>query len=165
MIAALKGEKLGGYRGLWNYLAGSAAFLATKVNGRTLNEVSKQFFWAASRETTGITWLKGLSQFSKPITAGAEKAVSDAAIIERLELQIDGIGTASETKLVRVEKQIREGIGQSAKGPFESAHKMLGKLMGFNSGNKETPGAPDPWWIIDDTPTAIEGATTRQARS
>ena len=62
-VVALKGEKLAGYRGLWNYLAGSAALLAAEVDGRPLVEVAKDVFWAAARETSGITWLRHLSQY------------------------------------------------------------------------------------------------------
>jgi hypothetical protein len=45
---------------------------------------------------------------------------------------------------------LRAGLNQSKKGPFEEAHVSLGRLLGFDAGNKETPGAPDPWWIVDD---------------
>lgn len=33
---------------------------------------------------------------------------------------------------------------------FETAHTKLGTLLEFDSGNKETTGAPDPWWIVDE---------------
>jgi len=149
VLALLKGEKLNGYRGLWNYLAGSAAHLATKVDGRNLEVVSKDFFWAAARETTGITWLNALSQYTDKPTSKADGAENDANILERLETTIDDVGTASETKLILIEKDIRAGLRQTNKGPFEQAHEKLGRLLGYNAGNKETTGAPDPWWIVD----------------
>lgn len=151
VLAALKGPKLGGYRALWNYLAASAAYLATRLDGRQLENVSKDFFWAAARETSGITWLKSLSRYSRPEAVAADQAINDDAIVERLETVVEDIGTASETRLVKLEKEIREGLRQAAKGPFERGHESLGRLLGYKAGNRETPGAPDPWWIVDDT--------------
>ena len=150
VVATLKSEKLRGYRALWNYLAGSAAALSTRVYGRKLDEVSKDLFWAASRETSGIPWLRRLSQYTGDPDRQTASASRDEALIERLGTFIDDIGTASDNKLIRYEKELREGLSQEKSGPFEKSHEYLGRMLGYNSGNKETPGAPDPWWIVDE---------------
>ncbi|HME24642.1 MAG TPA: DEAD/DEAH box helicase [Acetobacteraceae bacterium] len=150
VVTTLKGEKLAGYRALWNYLAGSAALLASEIDGRNFQDVAKDFFWAAARETHGITWLKQLSRYStQPGLDIVGPATRDGPLLERMEAFIEDIGTASDNKLVRYEKDIREGLSQDKKGPFEKAHECLGRMLGYEAGNKETPGAPDPWWIVD----------------
>jgi hypothetical protein len=151
VIGALRGDSLAGYRGLWNYLAGSAAHLATVVDGRQLDAVAKDFFWAAGRETRGISWLTALGRYSDTKPQEADAGPNDALLLERLEAVIEDVGTASDTKLVRAEKVIREGLIGTDSIAFERAHEKLGWLMGYQAGNKETNGAPDPWWIVDET--------------
>jgi Helicase C-terminal domain len=149
VLAALNGNGLKGYKGLWSYLAGSSAHLANHYDGRDLTDVSKDFFWSALRETSGITWLKTLSRFAGRRGDESDEGIPDDALFERMESVIERIGIGSDTKLVKIEKDIREGLAQPKSGPFEKAHESLGELLGFKSGNKETPGAPDPWWIVD----------------
>jgi hypothetical protein len=151
VLSELKDDKLRGYRALWNYLAGSAAFLATSEGGRALESTSKDFFWSASRESSGIPWLKALARYSASHVSESGPVIRDGMILERLESMIEDFGMVSDNKLVKYEKQVREGLAQSKKGPFESAHENLGRLLGYQAGNKETPGAPDPWWIVDES--------------
>jgi hypothetical protein len=149
VASILRSDVVRGYRALWNYLAASAAYLATHIDGRNLDSTSKDLYWAASRETSGIAWLKRLSQYSAaPSDTGASPI--DDPIVERMEIFLDDMGAAADNKLVRFEKQLRDGLAQTTKGPFEKAHEMLGRMLGYDAGNKETPGAPDPWWIVDD---------------
>ena len=42
------------------------------------------------------------------------------------------------------------GSRNTRRGPFEEAHRLLGELLGLDSGNSETDGAPDPWWGLGD---------------
>ncbi|WP_431302158.1 DEAD/DEAH box helicase [Sediminicoccus sp. BL-A-41-H5] len=150
VLANLKGDPLSGYRGLWSYLAGSAAYLATVVDGRQLDQVAKDFFWGAGKETRGISWLTALGRYSDRKADVAEGGQADAQLVERLEAVIEEVGSTTDTKLVRIEKEIREGINGTSSEKFEAAHEKLGRLLGYDAGNKETSGAPDPWWIVDE---------------
>src|SRR6185437_3227345 len=95
VLTAVRGEALSGYRGLWNYLAGSAAHLATVVDGRQLDAVAKDFFWAAGRETRGITWLTALGRYSDRKPLEADDGPNDDPLLERLEVVIESVGTAN----------------------------------------------------------------------
>jgi hypothetical protein len=95
VLTHLKCEELRGYRCLWNYLAGSAAFLATKINDRNLGDLSKQFFWSAGKESSGISWLKVLARYTDDQKADIDQSYPDDSIIERLETFIEKVGTSS----------------------------------------------------------------------
>jgi len=34
---------------------------------------------------------------------------------------------------------------------FEEGHERLGRLLGFDVGNSDDEGAPDPWWVVDES--------------
>ena len=150
VLTALKSPALKGYHCLWSYLAGSAAFLATKVDGQNLQEIASKFFYGAAKESSGLSWLRNLARDTGVAKEEAESSIQDGALLERFEAFLDDIGSQSDNKIVRFEKQLREGLAQSDKGQFEAAHVMLGRMLGYDAGNKETPGAPDPWWIVDE---------------
>ena len=73
------------------------------------------------------------SQSVPPIESSddAAQTTRDEPLLERMEMFIEDIGTASDHKLVRYEKDIREGLAQEKKGPFERAHECLGRMLGF----------------------------------
>jgi hypothetical protein len=67
--------------------------------------------------------------------------------VERLEAVLAQLGTVHDRAFAQREKTILEGLQSKEKGPFEQAHRLLGELIGFESGKKEIDGSPDPWWI------------------
>ncbi len=71
-------------------------------------------------------------------------------LIERLEQFIEEIGISNDFKIVEYEKSIRDGLGQNESKKFEHSHERLGHMLGYDSGNRETPGAPDPWWVVNE---------------
>ena len=67
--------------------------------------------------------------------------------IERVEEILAKLGIVQEQKFAKREKEILEGLQSTERGPFEHAHKLLGELLGFESGNVEADGSPDSWWL------------------
>ncbi len=74
-------------------------------------------------------------------------------LVERLEVVLEKLGTLHNQKFAQVEKFILENLEDhdpDSSSQFEQAHVKLGELLGFDAGNQETNGAPDPWWIVDE---------------
>jgi hypothetical protein len=139
-----------GYRALWFYLAGSAAWLAQRFGQLDSPRLAEEFFSRASRAAPSLPWLRRCAKFGE---AGDEKVSETdtqvAMLVERMELQLDNLGTVHDAKYSSFEKGIRDGLGSSDAVTFERAQRDLGTLLGYESGNQETNGAPDPWWLVN----------------
>ena len=148
VLSKLNSPNLRGYRALWHYLAGSAAWRRANEGGSGLQAKARVHFSDAKRAAQGIRWLVHLSDYQE----GASPVGDDDSIlleqVERVETVLEEFGITHDRKFTRTEKEIIDGLSSKHKGPFEQAHKSLGRLLGFESGNEETDGSPDPWWIV-----------------
>ena len=149
VLGAIKAPELQGYRALWHYLCGCSALLATHDEVTDpLQTRAQDEFTRAKDAATSLPWLVSLTRYSGQ---EAKKEENDNAIIleqvERMEIALSNLGTAYERAYVLREKEILEGVLSKDHKKFENAHKLLGEILGFDSGNEETEGAPDPWWI------------------
>jgi hypothetical protein len=146
VLGELKSPELRGYRALWHYLAGAAAWLGARVGNPALEKKSREHFGAAKGAAMGIEWLVALSQFNPSQSAGfVEPDPAALEQLERLEAMIESFGTLHEGLFAAREKTILEGLSKPE--TFENAQKLLGELLGFFVGKAETDGSPDPWWI------------------
>lgn len=148
VLGGLDSEELRGYRALWHYLAGSAAWLGSKAGAAGLDARSRMQFGKAKAAATGIPWLVGLAR-SQESGPGAEIAATDDLMeqLEKVEVVLAHLGTVHDRAFAKREKEILEGLASKDKGPFEQAHRSLGELLGFEAGKVETDGSPDPWWM------------------
>lgn len=149
VLEKLTDSSLKGYRALWNYLAGSAAYLASETGQEDYKSQARQYFAEAAKGTSAIPWLNQLKSFHSDTASVDDSSDKDLVLIERMESIIDGLGIQNDRKYTTREKQILDGILANAKESFEPAQVLLGELLGYISGNKETSGAPDPWWQVD----------------
>ncbi len=150
VITALNHNNLRGYRALWNYLAGSAAYLAAKSGTPSLLTQAQDHFKAAKGAAQGIPWLTGLARFDGVSNEPDLPDTRVMRLIEKLEKSLENLGTLHNQKFDQLERMIRENLLASEKTKFELGQTELGKLLGYEAGNKETNGAPDPWWITDE---------------
>jgi hypothetical protein len=153
VLGKLNHADLRGYRALWLYLAGSAAWLAHKAGHLPDDEVAKEYFRKAQASAPVLRWLVGL-RTTKPTaaTASDNEDSGATAIVERLEVVLEGLGTIHDRKYDAEEKEILAAILQTDDGTvFESGRERLGKLLGYATGKSTDDAAPDPWWIADDT--------------
>jgi RAD3-like DEAD/DEAH box helicase len=155
VLANLGGPVLAGYRAYWNYLAGTAAWLASDGGG-PLAQVSREHFDRAASATVGVRWFGKLRRIG--LTAAAEPDAGEmaqarlATVINGLEVQLQAIGRATARKFDAEERFIRENLAKNDANGFESAHEHLGKLLGYDAGRAPgEDGAPDPWWAAGDT--------------
>ena len=145
VLAELKAPELRGYRALWHYMAGSAAFLGAKHQpGIGLEQVSEEQFRQAMKAAAHLPWTAALLPKRGSVDL-PEVDLELADQVERLEAQLLSLGTAHDRKFVQVEREILDGLASNTK--FEAAHERLGRLLGFVSGNDESDAAPDPWWL------------------
>jgi hypothetical protein len=142
---------LRGYRALWLYLAGSAASLATDYGHLAGKDVASNYFGEAQKAAPSLRWLVNLRHDIEKDTLGAP-ATDDKvyALVERLESVLETLGTTHDRKYDAEEARILEFLLQDGDGKlFEQGHERLGRMLGFEAGNSEDDGAPDPWWIVD----------------
>ena len=145
VLAGLDAPELRGYRALWHYLAGSAAWLGRSLVPALEAKMRLQFE-NAKEAARGIPWLVELSRYkSMPATAPIDDQDLIYFQLERVEAIFSKLGLIHDRSFDRREKEILEGLA-SAKD-FENAHRMLGEMLGFESGKRESDASPDPWWI------------------
>lgn len=153
VIGKLVHSDLRGYRALWLYLAGSAAWLAHRAHQLSTDETAKDYFRKAQAAAPVLRWLVALHADTTPAPANAETIEPRlAAMIERLEMVLENMGTIHDRRYDAEEKAILTSILQDSDGMvFEDGRKRLGTLLGFSAGNSSEDAAPDPWWIADDS--------------
>ncbi|MBI1308634.1 MAG: DEAD/DEAH box helicase [Proteobacteria bacterium] len=148
VLASLTTPELRGYRALWHYLAGSAAYLGSKPGINQLEAQAREQFSAAKAAAQGIPWLVSLSASQAPLTT---EAIDDNVLfhqLERVELILQNLGNQHDLQFNKHEKEILDSLS-SAKG-FEQAQVKLGELLGYQAGKIENDASPDPWWIADE---------------
>lgn len=58
--------------------------------------------------------------------------------------------TLTDFKYDKAEKAVRDSLEKNDAESFERAHADLGEFLGYESGNRNETGSPDPWWIASD---------------
>lgn len=153
VIGKLTHSDLRGYRALWLYLAGSAAWFAHKEGQLPSDDIAKDYFRKAQAAAPVLRWLVALradNKASSPTVTSNDPIL--ATIIERLELILDAMGTIHDRKYDAEETAILSALLQNDDGRvFEEGHERLGRLLGYSAANSADDAAPDPWWIADDS--------------
>lgn len=154
ILGLLTLPELKGYRALWHYLAGNAAWYGAEAGTKRLAVKATAHFGQAKAATGGITWLVNLARFQAPeVTTNLENdSIMDQ--IEKLESVLDKLGTTHDRKYTRREKEILNGL--QAEDSFEHAHMLLGEMLGYFSAKMESPGSPDPYWISKEITFVFE---------
>lgn len=149
IIGILNAPALNGYKCFWNYMAGCMAYCMFK-NGQTEYKAAGiQYFSAALKENISIRWLSGLSEKLFSIENGiVEENDFSFECIERIESVFTSL--PMKQKLEKRIKGVLDDLNSSDGKVFENGHKELGELLGYISENPNSPGAPDPYWIINE---------------
>jgi len=147
VLAGLTEPSLKGYRALWQYLAGAAAWYGERSGVAAMGARARSHFANARDAAGGIRWLSNLARF-QPGTAPppAEKQALDSQI-ERLEALLLKLGTGHQARYAKHEKAILDGLASADSTQFEMAQCDLGEMLGFRAGKHESDASPDPWWI------------------
>ena len=148
VLGGLDAPELKGYRAMWHYLAGSAAWLGSHSGVSSLAAKARTQFDYAKAATRGIPWLVQLARYQSPDKKEAAEDTALMAQIENVEGILAQLGTVHDRSFTKREKEILEGL--ESEDNFEQAHKLLGEIVGFDVGKVEEEGSPDPWWIVKD---------------
>ena len=166
VIGGLTDSKLGGYRALWEYLAGSAAALAASTTNASFSSRAREHFETAKKAAIGIPWLVQLSQQSQVDEKGAIQDTNALIMsqVEKIENIIVALGKRHDRKYSEREQIIINGLNNAS--TFENAHQLLGEHLGFDAGKEESDASPDPWWqlgpiclVFEDHANANEGSS------
>ncbi|NER04830.1 MAG: DEAD/DEAH box helicase, partial [Okeania sp. SIO3C4] len=159
--------ELRGYIAFWYYLAGSAAWMGAKDDITSLESKARGYFKCAAQVAPEVTWFSRLARLSLENEV-PQVDPRTSKLIENLERRLIKLGEnhikfdkevntiyddlnrppIKDTENLTREELSKERNERSEK--FEEAHKKLGKLLGYDSGNSEAHSAPDPWWIAGD---------------
>jgi len=155
VLGKLSDPGLRGYRALWHYLGGSAARLAVEDGEASLEGPAKAQFRQAKDASSGITWLIGLARGGGTLPTAEERDQATAMLqVERLEVQLQKLGTLHNRSFSAREREIREGLQSGDR--FEAAQVLLGEHLGFEAGKRETDASPDPWWKVGEVVIVFE---------
>ena len=152
VAAMLSGDDLKGLRGFWYYLAGSASHLAgERLNDSALGTKAGDLYARASACLPAIRWLRVLAAQSE--AEGKEELAEDDflldANVERIEMFFEQHSFALPKNFERMAKEILDGLESQDSDAFEEGHRLLGEMLGFETGNSKGQAAPDPYWISD----------------
>jgi len=144
----LSGSELRGYRGLWVYLAGSAAFLHAQTTDDRFLSDARNHYNAAIKTSDGLSWISKLAKLELLKEESSKPNDDINTQLEIYESNIRALGTLHDKKFVSFESQILNDLKDG--DLFESAHEKLGRFLGFHTGKVENSGSPDPWWMSEN---------------
>lgn len=150
VLARLNDDSLRGYRALWSYLAGSAAWLGFKGGIPGFDQQARTQYAAAQKAARRVAWLVGLCRVQEAPDAAPTRDEALALQVEKLEGVLEELGTTHDRKFNEELLFIGDNIMEADSKKFEPAHERLGTLLGFAAGKIESTGSPDPWWILSD---------------
>ncbi len=175
VLGGLAAPELQGYRALWHYLAGSAAWAGAEQGITGLAAKARIHFGQAKEAARSIPWLVALARFQPDQPTAARDNAAVLRQIERTEGVLSRLGTVHDRAYSRREREILEGLTDADR--FEQAQVKLGELLGFDVGKVETDASPDPWWISEGicfvfedhagagTESVLDATKARQAAS
>lgn len=147
ITAKLIAPELRGYRALWHYLAGAAAWSMSKAPNDAHQRAAREQFREAMKAAPQVGWLSRLANAESVDEAVEAETVDQDALtqVERLETVLLSMGTANDRAFEKTAKRILKNLGKPKY--FEEGQRELGELLGFTAGNEESDAAPDPWWL------------------
>lgn len=150
ILGKLTDSTLRGYRALWYYLAGSAAWLAHNHGQGVEIKVSREYYERAKSSNPSLRWLANLGNAMSTPGKAIPDEDSAYSLIERIESVLEELGTTHDRKYSAFEASILSDISQDDDGRrFERGREQLGRLLGYSVGHTDEDAGPDPWWIAD----------------
>lgn len=149
VLAILSGDDVKGYRSLWSYLAGCAAWHAFASGATAMEAVAREHFRTAAITTAAVRWLTDLARVTVNQSVTPVDDQHLLAIVIRLEEQFGALGTVNSRRFESRVKEILDGLASNEAKKFEPAHEALGLLLGFDAHHDSGSATPDTWWIVD----------------
>jgi hypothetical protein len=149
IISLLDAPALSGYKLFWNYIAGSLSYFLFIQGSNEYKNIGIEHLTTATKMQTNARWLSNLATtiFDNKLVLQQDTYFDD--IIDRFESVLLSIKDVS--KLEAKIKNILVDLSSYDGDKFERGHKELGWLLGYISEKSEKQGAPDPYWIINNS--------------
>lgn len=167
VIGILVDPALRGYRALWEYLAGSAALMATLEGNAALDSKARVHYSRAKSAAKGLPWLVRLSESIEEEVSGEpqseEMDIFPMLQIEAIEGVLTSLGVIHDREYSKRERDILEGLEDETR--FEEAHRLLGEHLGFDAGKVEDTASPDPWWQLGNLCLVFEDHANAEENS
>jgi hypothetical protein len=149
VLTKLSAPELRGYRALWHYLAGSAAWLGSQGSALSgLAAKARGSLCSSQNGGKGHTLARRTVSLSDAGRGCPIREYLSVLQLERVESILERLGNLHDRKYDAREQEIISGLASTEKGPFERSHVLLGEILGYAAGNREVDASPDPWWII-----------------
>ncbi|WP_024614675.1 DEAD/DEAH box helicase family protein [Clostridium sp. Ade.TY] len=145
ILSLINGNSLAGYRGLWNYFAACNCIMADHDGIFDFNTIKNRYINAAITCNSNITWFKNLK-----INENSSSTHIDTQLISCLVEVLENTLAHKITNRNKFESltnkilMLLDGEGTNV----EEGLKLLGELIGFESYNNKSNGAPDSYWIL-----------------
>jgi hypothetical protein len=110
VLGGLTAPELQGYRALWHYLAGSAAWTGAEDGVVGLAAKARAHYGRAKEAARSIPWLVALARFPSDETTAVKDNGTVLRQVERLESVLARLGTLHDRTFARREKAILEGV-------------------------------------------------------
>ena len=149
IVQQLQDPILRGFRTLWHYLAGSAALLIHEKDIKAgYDQAARESFEQAAKANASIVWLHELARIGLVVDDEAAKRCESDVLTQltAISQKFDELGTSNNRAFNEHIGFVTTLINDDNSKKFEEGQRLLGLLLGFESENVETQGAPDPWW-------------------
>ncbi len=178
IVDKLSGDRLAGYRALWNYFAGCAAYhLGVMTDQGEMLQTASDRFLRASRSGGAIVWFAKLSlELDSERTTESRVSLLLLLAADSIDRYLATLGTVGK-KFPKTVEEYHDLIQASAADKFDRALTELGRMLGFDADKPKGQGAPDSVWKLgsgfvllfesksDETPSdGISIRTCRQAQ-
>jgi len=149
VISFLDAPSLSGYKVFWNYIAGSLSYFLYKQGYNEYRNKGIEHLSNAAKIQTNVKWLSNLAQtiFDNKLIMQQDNYLDDILIGFENVLLSFNVSSKLEKKI----KTILDDLSSSDGDKFERGYKELGWLLGYISQKSEKQGAPDPYWIINNS--------------
>lgn len=150
ILNKLSGSDVKGYRGYWIYLKICVMYKLFKDGKKEYEVPLRKDLNNVSACWPAVKWIHSLESRLFHEGKEVEEKLVDYQVIELekvLQKNVVKSNVKFEAMVGRVTYEVDNFTGTS----FESTHTMIGRLSGFFADNSEDSGAPDPWWILNDT--------------
>jgi hypothetical protein len=152
ILGAINHMDLRGYRAFWSYLAGSAIDLGALRQQFSTAQQAKEYYGDSMRAITTSTWIVKLAKsLDLKQESGNNSDPSLIEMVDNMESRFFQYGLKNNRKYEQAMAIITSNLSKDEAKAFENGHLELGRAMGFDCGNAETSGAPDPWWLISSS--------------
>jgi hypothetical protein len=148
VLAVLKDPAMKGFRAWWNYCAGSTCWAISEKGRPAFEKFARRYFTQAVFDARFVSWLSDLTVVYGNEESAQANSPELTRMLERMEDRFIEIGTANLSKFTAEETAILKGLATGDAAAFEDAQRRLGLLLGFDAGNSDEQGAPDPWWCL-----------------